>query len=135
MAEGFARRYGSDVLECMSAGLAPAPIVQSMTKKVMEAKNIRLDDHFTKNFDEIALPEFDLVINMSGRGLPSNLPIDVRNWKVEDPIGQSEQVYIAVRDQIEHAVMHLILEFRRDLRKVAAARAERRMQGGIMRRR
>lgn len=43
MAEGFARKYGSDVLEAASAGLSPASIVQPLTRKVMEAKNINID--------------------------------------------------------------------------------------------
>jgi arsenate reductase len=123
------------VMICLSAGLAPAPIVQSLTKKVMEAKNIKLDDHFPKNLDQVALAEFDLVINMSGRPLPPQFPVKVRDWKVEDPIGQSEEVYITVRDQIENAVMQLVLEFRRDLRKQATPKPERRSLGGVIRRR
>jgi hypothetical protein len=35
MAEGFARCYGSDVLEAASAGLAPAGIVVSETIRTM----------------------------------------------------------------------------------------------------
>ena len=114
MAEGFARRYGSDVLEPVSAGLAPASIVQSMTKQVMEARNINLDDQYPKDLGDIEIDALDLIINMSGRPLPSKLPIEVREWAIEDPIGQTEEVYLKVRDQIEHRVMNLILEFRRD---------------------
>ena len=42
MAEGFAKCYGSDVMQAESAGLAPAGIVQPLTKKVMEEKNINI---------------------------------------------------------------------------------------------
>ena len=113
MAEGFARRYGADVMEVASAGLSPANIVQELTKKVMLEKNITLDDHFPKSLDMVEVPMFDLVINMSGMKLPSRMPIEVRDWKVEDPIGKSEEVYIACRDQIEMLVMKLIIEMRR----------------------
>ena len=135
MAEGFARRYGSDAMTCESAGLAPAPIVQTLTKKVMEAKNIRLDDHYPKNLEQFDLSSFHLIINMSGRPLPERLPIEIRHWKIEDPIGQSEDVYVTVRDQIEYLVMQLILEFRREARKTASPSQDRRFFSGVVRRR
>ncbi len=113
MAEGFARRYGSDVLEAASAGLAPALIVQPLTKKVMSERNINIDDQHPKDLGMLELKNFDLIVNMSGTKLPPRIPIEVREWKVEDPIGQPEEVYLKVRDQIENAVMRLILEFRR----------------------
>jgi arsenate reductase (thioredoxin) len=116
MAEGFARRYGSDVIEPLSAGFSPAPIVQPLTKKVMEAKNIKIDAQYPKSLDSIEVPKLDLIVNMSGVKLPKRLQIEVRDWKVEDPIGKSEDTYIVVRDQIEMSVMRLILELRREAR-------------------
>lgn len=113
MAEGFARIYGSDIMQPASAGLSPAPIVQPLTKKVMQDKNINIDEQFPKSLDEVEVPSFDLIINMSGMKLPAKMPIEIREWKVEDPIGQTEEVYVAVRDQLEMAVMRLILELRR----------------------
>lgn len=135
MAEGFARRYGSDVMECASAGLAPAAIVQSLTRKVMEAKNINIDDQFPKNLEQVPLSRFDLIINMSGRQFPLRLPIPVRDWPVEDPIGQSEEFYNTVRDQIENLVMQLILELRREQKKLEKVAADRKFYSGVVRRR
>jgi arsenate reductase (thioredoxin) len=114
MAEGFARAYGSDVLEPYSAGWAPAAIIQPLTKQVMEAKNISLDDLHTKDLGEIDLHQMDLVVNMSSRPLPHNLGIEFREWRIQDPIGCDESTYIEVRDQIEHLVMGLILDLRRE---------------------
>jgi arsenate reductase len=113
MAEGFARRYGSDVMKPLSAGFAPATIVQPLTKKVMEAKNINIDEQFPKDLSQIDVQQLDLIVNMSGNRLPERTPVEVQEWLVEDPIGQSEEVYVAVRDQLEHQVMRLILELRR----------------------
>jgi arsenate reductase (thioredoxin) len=113
MAEGFARTYGSDVMQAASAGLSPAPIVQPLTKKVMLDKNINIDEQFPKSLDDVDVPAFDLIINMSGMKLPARMPIEIREWKVEDPIGRTEEVYVTVRDQLEMAVMRLILELRR----------------------
>src|SRR5579875_1829926 len=119
MAEGFGRRYGSDVMEVASAGFAPAAIVQPLTKKVMEAKNINIDEQFPKSLDAVDVPSFDLVVNMSGTKLPARMPIEVRDWKIEDPISRPEDVYIKVRDEIENQVMRLILELRREAKKDA----------------
>ena len=116
MAEGFARKYGSDVLEAASAGLAPAPIVQPLTKKVMIERNVNIDDQHPKDLGMLDVKTFDLIINMSGTKLPARIPVEVRDWRVEDPIGQTEEVYLTVRDQIENAVMRLILEFRHQAR-------------------
>jgi protein-tyrosine-phosphatase len=130
MAEGFARKYGSDVLEPSSAGFAPANIVQPLTKKVMEAKNINIDDQFPKNLDQVGVAQFDLIINMSGNKLPDRLPVEVREWTVEDPIGQTEGTYVQVCDQLENQVMRLILDLRREARnRVESKGPARRMLG------
>jgi len=113
MAEGFARVYGSDVLRPLSAGLAPAPIIQELTRKVMLEKNISLDSQTTKDLSTIDTGSIDLIINMSGRYIPQTGSTEVREWKVEDPIGKSEEVYVRVRDEIENLVMRLILELRK----------------------
>lgn len=116
MAEGFARTYGSDVMEPASVGLSPAGIVQPLTKAVMQAKNINIDDQYPKDLSSMDVSQFDLLINMSGTKLPARIPVEVRDWSIEDPIGRSEDVYFAVGDQIEHLVMSLILELRREAR-------------------
>lgn len=116
MAEGFARKYGSDVIQPFSAGFAPASIVQPLTRQVMEAKNINLDGQYPKDLGAVDVRSLDLIVNMSGTKLPSRLPIEVRDWKIEDPLGKPEEVYISVRDEIEHQVMRLIIELRRKAR-------------------
>lgn len=122
MAEGFARCYGSDVLHAESAGLAPAAIVQPMTKKVMEDKNINLNGIVPRELTSLNLNSFDVIVNMSGRKMPFNVAGEVQDWSVEDPIGKDEAVYIAVRDKVEMMVMRLILELRK---KVSPGRPER----------
>lgn len=112
MAEGFARSYGSDVIVPLSAGLAPASIVQPLTYKVMLEKNISLDGQFPKDLASINLGDVDLLINMSGRKLPTRDTLSVEDWPVEDPIAKSEKTYLEVRDQIELRVMRLILQLR-----------------------
>jgi arsenate reductase (thioredoxin) len=114
MAEGFARRYGGDVLEADSAGLAPAGLVAPETRRVMEEKNISLDHHFPKALSEMPVSRYEIIVNMSGYPLPGGIrnSAEVREWKVEDPIGRSEDVHRAVRDRVENLVMQLILSMR-----------------------
>jgi protein-tyrosine-phosphatase len=128
MAEGFARAYGSDVLEPSSAGLAPAAIVQNLTKKVMEAKNINIDYITPRDVSKVDLTGISLIVNMTGRKLPTPPELEVRDWKIEDPIGKSEEVYVAVRDQIEMQVMYLILELRRKAEEAAGDGARAKMR-------
>jgi protein-tyrosine-phosphatase len=116
MAEGFARRYGSDVMDAASAGLAPAAIVQPLTQKVMADKNIDITAQFPKDLSALNLAAFDLIVNMSGNKLPPAISTPVRTWNVVDPIGAPEELYVRVRDQIENEVMRLILELRREAR-------------------
>lgn len=111
MAEGFANKYGSDVLVAQSAGLGPAAYVDPLTKKVMAEKNIDLATSLTKGLEEIDADRFDLIVNMSGRKLPASR-LAVEEWKVRDPVGQSEEVFREVANVIEQLVMRLILELR-----------------------
>jgi arsenate reductase len=112
MAEGFARAYGGDILIAQSAGMSPASIVQPLTKQVLAARNVRIDDQFPKGLEILSREQFDVIINMSGEKLPVAPGVLVRDWPVRDPIGQSEQLYKTVAEQIEGLVMRLILELR-----------------------
>ena len=114
MAEGFARCYGQDVMIAASAGLWPALIVQPDTIQTMDEKNIDIRAQFTKSLAHISRnTTFDLIVNMSGHELPEDITTPSRDWDVNDPIGEDEETYAAVRDKIETLVMGLILELRR----------------------
>lgn len=117
MAEAFARTYGSDVLVPASAGLSPAAYVAGDTVHAMEEKGINIRDHFPKTIRNLGRTQFDLVINMSGFGIPETLTgaAEVRAWDVEDPVSMSYDDHCGIRDEIEKLVMTLVLELRRGL--------------------
>jgi arsenate reductase len=123
MAEGFARTYGSDVLQALSAGLAPAMSVAPLTHKVMLEKNIDVGNIYPKDFKSSAA-KADLIINMSGMELPLKPAVPVEKWDIRDPIGESEEIYREVRDQIELQVMQLILVLRARKKTKPAARSK-----------
>ncbi len=112
MAEGFARLYGSDVLEVFSAGLFPANTIAPLTKKVMLEKNIDVSGQFPKGLEAIPPGAPGLVINMSGQKMPVPPGTKVEEWKVLDPIGLSEDVFRQVASEIEQRVMRLVLSLR-----------------------
>lgn len=121
MAEALANKYGSDVLDASSAGLAPAISTTPHTRKVLAEKNVELGEHRPKNLSEIDLQRVDLLVNMSGQQLPSNRTLQIENWAVPDPYGLDENAYRRVRDDIEMRVMRLVLK----LRSAASAAASR----------
>jgi arsenate reductase len=113
MAEGFALRYGKDVMEAESAGIAPAAMVAPLTRKAMlETKDIDLTNHWPKSVFDVS-GAFDLIINMSGYPLPPNMQAgEVREWKVTDPVSGDESVHAQVAEHVERLVQQLILELR-----------------------
>ena len=111
MAEGFAHTYGKDVMAPHSAGLAPAMVVPEETRQTMAEKNIDISAQFPKPVSLFPNANFDVVVNISGYPIP-RYPLAVE-WKVNDPIGGSPELYSATRDRIEQLVMMLILELRR----------------------
>jgi arsenate reductase (thioredoxin) len=125
MAEAFARAHGSDVLEAQSAGLAPAIAVAPLTHLIMLEKDIDLGDFYPKEMGQIidrAGGGVDLIINMSGYALQLKKPVPVEDWDVPDPIGEAEEVFREVRDEIERRVLRLI-ETLRSRKKVASEAA------------
>ena len=113
MAEWFARKYGSDVIEAQSAGLAPASVVSELTRQVMLDRNIVMTEVFPKELELFSPEQVELLVNISGYAIPppyASIPSVV--WKVLDPIGQKQSVYEQVRDELENLVMRQILELR-----------------------
>ncbi len=112
MAEGFAQEYGADIVAAESAGLAPAGVVVEETVRTMAEKSVDISGQYSKAFRLDEANECDLVVNMSGVGLPDGIRPPVVEWNVRDPIGESEEVYAQVRDQVEALVTDLIWKFR-----------------------
>jgi len=112
MAEGFAHEYGADIVAAESAGLAPAGMVVDETVRAMAEKSVDISGQYSKAFRLDEANECDLVVNMSGVTLPDGVQPPVLEWKVRDPIGESDTVYAQVRDQVEALVTDLIWKFR-----------------------
>lgn len=112
MAEAFARKYGSDAIVASSAGLAPGSDPSEEIRGVLLEKNVDMGDHLPRRFRDIDLRKLDLVVNLSGKPLKDDLGVAVENWNVKDPYGGTMEEYRRARDEIEMAVMRLILRIR-----------------------
>lgn len=112
MAEALARKYGSDVLEPSSAGLSPAMQNTPFTRSVLAEKNVDLGAHLPRRFYDLAVSDYDIIVNISGIALSKNLAVPVEDWTVADPMGGSEDDFREAREKIEMLVMNLILRVR-----------------------
>ena len=132
MAEGFARFLGSDVMEAVSAGIAPAGFVSDEAKQVMKEKGININQYLSKGINCINLWSADLVVSVGGPTADDivnmvkqcsfpypaetreELPFpEIREWDLADPIGMPVGFYQMVRDQIEEKVRYLVEEMRK----------------------
>ena len=111
MAEAFAKKYGADVMMARSAGLSPATVIAPLTKQTLAERSMSLDGHFPKLLDMTNRDNNELVVNISGDHVHLR-GARVIDWDVRDPIGESEQVFRTVADQLEGLVMRLILDVR-----------------------
>ncbi|MBX9600287.1 MAG: hypothetical protein K2X35_04760 [Bryobacteraceae bacterium] len=115
MAEAYARKYGADVVEPYSAGLAPARAISPLTRQALEERGIALGEAFPKGLDSMEGHKFDLIVNISGERMwKTRTP--VVEWTVRDPMGHKIEVYREAAQQIEGLVMRLILELRKQSR-------------------
>jgi arsenate reductase len=117
MAEGFAREYGSDVVESFSAGLHPTGVVSEDAILMMEEHGIDIARQRSKGLDEVPLADIDVVISMTGipavELFPASFPGKLVDWKIDDPIGSPISVFRRVRDEIEEKVKDLLEEIRK----------------------
>lgn len=113
MAEGFAKCYGSDVVNAESFGVAPVPSVPPLGIAVMAEKGIDISRHRSRMYMASNGAAADIVVNMSGYRLQGAQPRNLIEWKIDDPYGKSIKEFRATRDVLEQKVMQLILQIRK----------------------
>ncbi|MBY0356439.1 MAG: arsenate reductase ArsC [Candidatus Obscuribacterales bacterium] len=108
MAEGFARNIG---LKAESAGVKAGSGVNPDAIKVMAEIGINISKQYSKAIDEKKLPDYDAVISMCSVKTvdfcPSTFIGTQANWNIEDPKGQTPDVFRRVRDEIKSKVEEL----------------------------
>jgi len=124
MAEAIARRDAWDVIDPVSAGIAPLGYVAEPTKQTLQEKGFPTDKLTSKAIEEEVWISADLVVNMTGsprktalRWLPERE--DVEDWPVRDPYGADCTAY-------EKVCEDLVLRVRRLAERLRKKREERR---------
>ena len=103
MAEGIARHLGH---EAASAGTHPASQVSAHAITLLKSKGIDTDGLRPKSVDIFNAEDFDMVISMGcGVSCPT-MRID-QDWGLDDPVGQSLEVFEATASEIEHRLSQL----------------------------
>ncbi len=113
MAEAFARAYGKDKVETMSAGTTPAREVNPVVVQVMQEKGIDLSANKPRLITNQMVQEADVIIVMgcSAEGFcPAPLLNKVLDWGIEDPKGKPIEKVREIRDKIERKVRLLLDE-------------------------
>jgi arsenate reductase len=113
MAEGFARAYGTGLVEAASAGLYPAGSVARLSREAMLEKGIDLAGIVPRRLADANPTSFDLIVNMSGERLPGFWLPEVIDWSIPDPVLGPIEEYRQSRDLIEVKVRELLAEIRK----------------------
>ena len=108
MAEGWARKLGSDVLEVYSAGTENYSEVKPLAVQVMEEVGVDMSTHYSKLLSDIPA-EIDILITMGCNVVCPNLPCPYsEDWGLKDPSSGPIEDYRKTRDIIKERVEDLI---------------------------
>lgn len=112
MADGWAKKLGSDVLEVYSAGTENYPEVKPLAVQVMEEVGIDMSDHYPKLLSNIP-EEVDILITMGCNVVCPFVPNShSEDWGLTDPSGGSIEDYRETRDIIKEKVEDLVKRVR-----------------------
>lgn len=118
MAEGFAHKYGRDILEVYSAGTHATGRVSEDAIEIMRELKIDISKQASNGLDAVPVDEMDLVVSMAPSRARSLVPRGFAgktvDWKVEDPVGKSLPVFRRVRDQLNVLVKQLVDDIRHE---------------------
>jgi arsenate reductase len=108
MAEAWAKKLGSDVLEVYSAGTEEYPEVKPGAIKVLEEVGIDMSEHYPKLLSDIP-EEIDILVTMGCNVVCPYVPCKhSEDWGLDDPSGGPIEGFRKTRDIIKEKVQDLI---------------------------
>lgn len=112
IAEALTKALAADVLEAYSAGTQTKPAINPDAVRLMK-QQYGIDMEQTQYSKLLsALPPVDIVITMGCNVQCPALPCTFReDWGLEDPTGQSDEVFLGIMQQIERRVLQLRQRF------------------------
>jgi arsenate reductase (thioredoxin) len=111
MAEGFAKDLGKGNIAVTSSGLAASEI-DPIVVGVMSEVGIDVGAQTSKPLSDFRPEDFDVVISLCGCGV--NLPPEwlsrqvFEDWQLDDPEGESIEVFRRVRDEVKERVIAML---------------------------
>lgn len=111
IAEALGKKLASDVFESYSAGTETKPqINQDAVRLMKQVHGIDMEKtQYSKLLSDI--PEVDVVITMGCNVHCPFLPCSHReDWGLDDPTGQSDEVFLETIRQIEQRILRLKTE-------------------------
>ncbi|WP_386067290.1 arsenate reductase ArsC [Tahibacter sp. UC22_41] len=108
IAEAFARHYGGDRVEALSAGSRPSGAINPRARQFMAEIGIDLSAQSSKSLNDVS-GDFDAVVTMGCGDECPWLPARRReDWALPDPKHLSDDEYRTVRDAIGARVQALL---------------------------
>ena len=108
MAEGWAKKLGSDVFEVYSAGTENYHEVKPLAVQVMEEAGVDMSSHYPKLLTDIP-EEVDILIKMGCGVVCPFIPTSYEeDWGLDDPSGGPLEGYSDTRDIIREKVEELV---------------------------
>lgn len=108
MAEGWAKKLGSDIFEVYSAGTEDYPEVKPLAVQVMEEAGVDMSAHKPKLLSDIP-SELDLLITMGCNVVCPFVPNKhSEDWGLDDPSGGPIEGYRETRELVKEKVELLI---------------------------
>jgi arsenate reductase len=116
MSAAFARREREqrgleDEVEILTGGTPPADEVHPEVVEAMDELGIDISDRVPQSVPDDQLNSCTVVATMGCSTLELDADVDVRDWALDDPHGQSVEDVRAIRDDIEQRVSDLFDEF------------------------
>ena len=112
IAEALGKKLASDVFESYSAGTETKPQINQDAVRLM--KRVHGIDMEATQYSKLLsdIPEVDVVITMGCNVQCPFLPCSHReDWGLDDPTGQSDEVFLDIISQIERNVILLKEKF------------------------
>lgn len=114
MAEAWAKKLGSDILEVYSAGTEEYPEVKPGAVEVMKEAGVDMSKHYPKLLNDIP-EEIDILITMGCGVECPYVPCNHReDWGLEDPSGGPIEGFRNTRDIIKEKVEDLVTRVKKE---------------------
>lgn len=115
MAAGYLRHLGGDRVQVLSAGSAPADLINPVAVEAMLEEGIDITAEQPKVLTTEAVQESDVVITMGcGDACPYFPGKRYEDWKLDDPAGQGIDAVRPIRDEIRSRIEQLLSEIAPD---------------------